>query len=147
MVARLRELLLASPRIFADETVVPVFDPGRGGTKQGYFWAIGRDDRPWAGHEPPAGAYSYVPGRAHVHAARLLGGHRGILQCDGCAAYNTVAGARTNDGAITLAFCWSHVRRGFYDLAKAHAPAAIEALRRIGALYEIEKRIRGKDAD
>ena len=91
--------------------------------------------------------YSYAPGRAHVHAARLLGSYRGILQCDGYAAYKTVAGARTNDGAVTLAFCWSHVRRGFYDLAKAHAPAAIEALRRIGALYEIEKRIRGKDAD
>jgi transposase len=57
------------------------------------------------------------------------------------------AGARTNDGAVTLAFCWSHVRRGFYDLAKAHAPIAIEALRRIGALYKIEEPIRGKDAD
>lgn len=147
VVARLRELLLGSPRIFADETVVPVLDPGRGRTKQGYFWAIGRDDRPWAGREPPAVVYSYAPGRAHVHAARLLGGYRGILQCDGYAAYKTVAGARTNDGAVTLAFCWSHVRRGFYDLAKAHAPVAIEALRRIGALYEIEEHVRGKDAD
>jgi transposase len=34
-----------------------------------------------------------------------------------------------------------------YDLAKAHAPIAIEALRRIGALYKIEEPIRGKDAD
>lgn len=59
---------------------------------------------------------------------------------------------RTNDGAVTLAFCWSHVRRGFYDLArpaqaKAHAPIALEALHRIGALYKIEERIRGKDAE
>ena len=145
--ARLRELLLGSPRVFADETVVPVLDPGRGRTKQGYFWAVERDDRPWAGREPPAVVYSYAPGRAHVHAARLLGGYRGILQCDGYAAYKALAGARTNDGAVTLAFCWSHVRRGFYDLAKAHAPVAIEALRRIGALYEIEERIRGQDAD
>jgi transposase len=65
-----------------------------------------------------------------------------------------LAGARTNDGAVTLAFCWSHVRRGFYDLArpaqakaKAHAPIAIEALRRIDALYKVEEPIRGKDAD
>ena len=49
VVARLREMMLASTRIFADETVVPVLDPGRGKTKQGYFWAIARDDRPWAG--------------------------------------------------------------------------------------------------
>ena len=45
---------------------------------------------------------------------------------------------------MTLAFCWSHVRRGFYDLAKAKAPIAMEALRRIAALYEIEERVRGK---
>ena len=49
VVARLREMMLASTRIFADETVVPVLDPGRGRTKQGYFWAIARDDRPWGG--------------------------------------------------------------------------------------------------
>src|SRR5580693_6466573 len=54
VVARLREILLASTRIFADETIVPVLDPGRGRTKQGYFWAIARDDRPWDGSEPPA---------------------------------------------------------------------------------------------
>jgi transposase len=146
VVARLRALLLASVRLFADETVVPVLDPGRGRTKQGYFWALGRDDRPWGGSEPPAVVYSYAPGRGHAHAGRLLGGYRGVLQCDGYAAYKTVAGARTNDGAVTLAFCWSHVRRGFYDLAKAHAPVAIEALQRIGALYKIEERVRGKDA-
>jgi hypothetical protein len=39
VVVRLREMLLASTRLFADETVVPVLDPGRGHTKQGYFWA------------------------------------------------------------------------------------------------------------
>jgi transposase len=48
VVARLREMMLASTRIFADETVVPVLDPGRGRTKQGYFWAMACDDRPWA---------------------------------------------------------------------------------------------------
>ena len=40
--ARLREMMLASTRIFADETVVPVLDPGRGRTKHGYFWAVTR---------------------------------------------------------------------------------------------------------
>ena len=63
---------------------MPVLDPGRGRTKQGYFWAIARDDRPWGGSEPPAVVYSYAPGRGHTHATALLGGYRGILQCDGC---------------------------------------------------------------
>jgi transposase len=68
VVVRLREMMLASTRIFADETVVPVLDPGRGRTKQGYFWAMARDDRPWGGSEPPAVVYSYAPGRGHIHA-------------------------------------------------------------------------------
>ena len=53
VVARLREMMLASTRLFADETVVPVLDPGRGRTKQGYFWAMARDDRPWGGSSRP----------------------------------------------------------------------------------------------
>ena len=146
VVARLREMMLASTRIFADETVVPVLDPGRGRTKQGYFWAIARDDRPWAGDQPPAVVYSYAPGRGHIHANALLGGYRGILQCDGYAAYKKFGGSKSADPAVTLAFCWSHVRRGFYDLAKAKAPIAIEALKRIAALYAIEADIRGKSA-
>jgi transposase len=135
VVARLREMMLASTRIFADETVVPVLDPGRGRTKQGYFWAIARDDRPWGGSEKPAVVYSYAPGRGHIHANTLLGGYRGILQCDGYAAYKKVAGQKHDEKSVTLAFCWSHVRRGFYDLAKSHAPIAVETLQRIGALY------------
>jgi transposase len=153
VVARLREMMLASTRIFADETVVPVLDPGRGKTKQGYFWAMARDDRPWAnehasegGDLPPAVVYSYAPGRGHIHANALLGGYRGILQCDGYAAYKKFGGSKSADPTVTLAFCWSHVRRGFYDLAKAKAPVAIEALKRIAALYAIEADIRGKTA-
>src|SRR5271168_1308258 len=146
VVTRLREIMLSSTRLFADETVVPVLDPGRGRTKQGYFWAIARDDRPWGGSEPPAVVYSYAPGRGHHHAQALLGGYRGILQCDGYAAYKTVAGSKSTESSVTLAFCWSHVRRGFYDLAKAKAPIATETLQRIAALYEIEARVRGKSA-
>src|SRR5277367_3397335 len=144
VVTRLREIMLSSTRLFADETVVPVLDPGRGRTKQGYFWAIARDDRPWGGSEPPAVVYSYAPGRGHIHANTLLGGYRGILQCDGYAAYKKLVGSKTNEQSMTLVFCWSHVRRGFYDLAKTKAPIAMEALRRIAALYAIEQRIRGK---
>src|ERR1035437_3061779 len=85
---RLRELILGSVKIAVDETVAPVLDPGRGRTKKGYFWAIARDDRPWGGTDPPAVAYTYAPGRGAVHALKLLETYRGIVQCDGYAAYN-----------------------------------------------------------
>ena len=123
-----------------------MLDPGRGRTKQGYFWAIARDDRPWGGSQPPAVVYSYAPGRGHIHANTLLGGYRGVLQCDGYAAYKKLGGAKSSGASVTLAFCWSHVRRGFYDLAKAKAPIATETLQRIAALYEIETHVRGNSA-
>ena len=144
--ARLRKMLLGSARLFADETRVPVLDPGRGRTKTGYFWTIARDDRPWGGADPPAVVYSYAPGRGQEHNDRLLGAYRGIVQCDGYATYKALADPRRGEAGVTLVYCWSHVRRGFYDLAKAGAaPIATEALRRIAALYRIEAEIRGHD--
>jgi transposase len=145
---RLRELILDSPKIAVDETVAPVLDPGRGRTKKGYFWAIARDDRPWGGTDPPAVAYTYAPGRGAVHAFKLLESYRGIVQCDGYAAYKNIAQAAYLGEAITLAFCWAHLRRKFFDIAKGgSAPIASEALERIAALYVIEKTIRGRSAD
>jgi transposase len=146
VVSRLREMLLNSARVFADETVVPVLDPGRGRTKQGYFWALARDDRPWGGTEPPAVVYTYAPSRAHHHATALLDGYNGIVQCDGYGAYKGLVSSASDDTTVTLAFCWSHVRRGFYDLAKAGAPIATETLSRIAQLYAIEAEIRGTSA-
>ena len=113
----------------------------------GYFWAIARDDRPWGGTDPPAVVYTYAPGRGAVHALKLLDGYRGIVQCDGYAAYKKLA-AEAPGEAITLAFCWAHLRRRFFDIAKAgNAPIASEALDRIAALYAIEKTIRGASAE
>lgn len=145
--ARLRALILASGKIAVDETVAPVLDPGRGRTKKGYFWAMARDDRPWGGTDPPAIAYSYAPGRGAVHGLKLLEGYRGIVQCDGYAAYKTIADKAPGE-AITLAFCWAHLRRRFFDIAKSgDAPIASEALERIAALYAVEKTIRGRNAE
>ena len=55
---------MRSPKLFMDETRAPVLDPGRKRTKTGYLWAIARDDRPWAGPDPPAVVYLYAPGAA-----------------------------------------------------------------------------------
>ena len=146
VVRRLKEIVLSSTRIFADETTIKILDPGRGKTKQGYFWVATRDDRACGGADPPAVVYQYTTGRAKRHADALLGGYRGVVQCDGYNAYKQLAGPARDDAPVTLAFCWSHVRRGFYDLAKpGTSPIATEALRRIAALYRIETEIRGKD--
>ncbi len=110
----------------------------------GYFWAIARDDRPWGGPEPPGIVYTYMPGRS---AALGLKPYSGIVQCDGYAVYKQMADPRRDGGAATLAFCWAHLRRRFYDIAKGGAaPLAEEALARIAALYAIEAKIRGQSA-
>ena len=140
--AAMRRELLASSRLFVDETRAPVLDPGRGRTKTGYFWAIARDDRRWGGDDPPAVVYTYAPGRGADHAIRLLEDFSGVLQTDGYAAYKTLAHRRQD---ITLAHCWSHARRKFFDLAKGgSAPVASEALQRIAGLYAVEADIAGK---
>jgi transposase len=144
----MREELLHSTKLFVDETTAPVLDPGRGRTKTGYFWALARDDRPWQGGAPAAVVYSYAPGRRGDYALALLKGYTGVLQTDGYAGYRALADPKRAGGPVTLAFCWAHWRRQFFDLAKSPpAPIATEALKRIAELYEIEAEIRGKSAE
>jgi transposase len=144
----MRQELLRSVKLFADETTAPVLDPGRGRTKTGYFWVLARDDRPWLGPAPPAVVYRYAPGRGAEHAAALLEGFTGVLQTDAYAAYRSLADPKRGGGPVTLAYCWSHCRREFFDLAKsAPAPIATEALQRIAQFYQIEADIRGSSAD
>jgi transposase len=142
---RLFEHLKRSPKLFMDETRAPVLDPGRQRTKSGYLWAIARDDRPWGGTDPPVVAYLYAPGRGAEHAIRPLAGFNGILQVDAYAAYKALAEPAREGGPVTLAYCWSHVRRRFYEIAQGgDAPIAAAALQRINALYQVETMIRGQ---
>ena len=84
------------------------------------------DDRPWSGLAPPDSRLCYAPDRKVQHPAAHLQGLRGILQVDGYAGYRALAGA----GQVELAFCWSHVRRRFYEIAAAgSAPIAAEPSR------------------
>src|ERR1700731_1092852 len=141
---RLLDKLKQRPKLFADETTLPVLDPGRGRTKIGQLWAYARDDRPWGGTDPPGVAYVYAPDRKATQPIAHLAGFSGVLQVDGYAGYRVLA--KRND--VQLAFCWSHVRRRFYELAAAGpAPIASEALERIAGLYAVEKEIRGRRAD
>ena len=146
--APLRDHLLTvlkqGPRLFADETTAPVLDPGRRRTKTGQIWAYARDDRPWGGTDPPAVAFVYAPDRKAERPKAHLLGFSGILQVDGYAGYREIG--RRND--VALAFCWAHVRRKFFELAKADAsPTATDALKLIKALYAIEDEVYGQDAE
>ncbi len=132
---RLFERLKASTKLFADETTAPVLDPGRGRTKTGQLFAYARDDRPWDGSDPPGLAYLYAPDRKAGQTVWHLQGFVGTLQVDGYAGCKVLA----DRNAVSLAFCWSHVRPKFYDLAQGGpAPIAMEALARIAELYRIE---------
>lgn len=141
---RLLQVLKASPKLFCDETRCPVLEPGNGRTKTGFMWAIARDDRPWGGTDPPAVAYSYAPGRGGEHAVKLLAGFSGVLQVDGYSVYKQLAVPSRLGGPVTLAYCWSHLRRKFYEVyVGGNAPIATEALARLKLLYDIEADIRG----
>ena len=141
---RLLAALKCSAKLFADETTAPVLDPGRGRTKTGQLWAYARDDRPWGGSDPPGVVYVYAPDRKAERPITHLAGFKGILQVDGYGGYRALA----DRGDVQLAFCWSHVRRRFYELAAAGpAPIASETLQRIAGLYAIEKDIRGRSAE
>ncbi len=148
LVELMKAELLSSARLFVDETTAKVLSPGNGKTKTGYMWAMVRNDRPHGGADPPAIVYTYMPGRGGMWAAKLLGDYRGIMQVDGYDAYRQFGKADRPGGPATLAFCWAHARRYFFD-AKTGADGSIaeEALRRIGVLYDIERDIKGQSPD
>src|ERR1700688_4848349 len=142
--ARLAARVFGSTKLFADDTPIPVLDPGRGRTKTGRLWVYARDDRPWSGPEPRAAVYFYSPDRKAERPAAHLQAFRGVLQVDGYAGFERL----TAPGDIVLAACWAHARRKFYDLHQATgSPIAAEALRRIAELYAIERSIQGHTAD
>ena len=141
---RLAAHVFTSGKLFADDTPVPVLDPGRGRTRLGRLWVYVRDDRPWSGPDPPAAVYFYSPDRKADRPAAHLERFRGVLQVDGYAGFERL----TTGGDIVLAACWAHARRKFYDVHQATgSPIAAEALRRIAEIYAVETKVRGHSAD
>jgi transposase len=139
--------VLSSNKLFADETTLPVLDPGRGKTKTGRLWCYAVDDRPWIGSTHPAAAYVYSEDRRGEHPTEHLAAFRGTLQVDGYAGFGKLVEARS-DASIKLAFCWAHARRPFYEFyTSTQSPLAAEVLARIAKLYAIEADIRGQPPD
>ena len=141
--ARLAEHVFVSQKLFADDTPIPVLDPGRGRTRTGRLWVYARDDRPWTGSDPPAAVYFYSPDRRAERTVAHLERFNGILQVDGYPGFEQLV-----PKGIVLAACWAHTRRKFYEVHQATgSPIATEALRRIAELYAIEDRVRGRSAE
>src|SRR5207302_2465537 len=110
----------------------------------GRLWTYVRDDRPFAGPDPPAAVFFYSRDRGGEHPEQHLSGYAGLMQADAYAGFNRLYEVR-KPGPIIEAACWAHGRRKFFDLARINkAPIAIEAVERIDALFAIEREINGK---
>jgi len=143
--------------LHGDDTTVPILAKGK--TVTGHIWTYVRDDRPFDGRAPPAALYYASRDRRHEHPARHLQAFTGILQADAYSGYNELYDPSRPQGAITSALCWSHARRQFFELADiaanarrgknapAISPVALEAVKRIDALFDIERNINGLSAE
>lgn len=121
-----------------------------------------RDDRPFAGRIPLAALFYYSRDRKGCHPQAHLAGYAGILQADAYGGYDALYLAPRSPGPIQEAACWAHARRPFFAMADAEenarreaagkkelalSPIAIEMVRRIDALFEIERSITGRSAE
>lgn len=149
--------VLAAERLHGDDTTVSILAKGK--TDTGRIWAYVRDDRPFGGQSPPAALYYASRDRRQEHPERHLTSFTGILQADADGGYNLLFKVDRDPGPLTRALCWAHSRRKFFVLADiatnakrgknaaAISPVALEAVKRIDVLFDIERDINGLSAD
>ena len=151
---------MGAERLRGDDTTVPVLAEGK--TDTGRCWIYVRDDKPFHGAGPPAAMFYYSRNRRGEHPQAHLAGYAGILQADAYDGYNKLYLPGRSPGPVLEAACWAHARRPFFAMAdiKENArrkavgrqeiplsPIAIEIVRRIDALFAIERSINGKSAE
>ena len=152
--------VMAAERLHGDDTTVPVLAKGK--TDTGRLWIYVRDDQPFGGAGPPAAIFHYSRDRRGEHPQAHLAGYAGILQADAYDGYNKLYLADRKPGPIREAACWAHARRPFFAMADIEenarrkavgkkeiplSPIAIEVVRRIDALFAIERSINGKSPE
>jgi transposase len=146
LVDLIRRHVFDGERLHGDDTTVPVL--ARNKTVTGRLWTYVRDDRPFGGTAPPAALFFYSRDRGGEHPRRHLAGWAGILQADAYAGFGELYDGRRSPGPITEAACWAHGRRKFFVMADLkQAPLATEAVRRIDAIFAIERQINGAAVD
>jgi hypothetical protein len=144
LVDQVRRHVLTATKLHADDTPLPVLAPGTGKTKTARLWTYVRDDRPAGDEALPAVWFAYSEDRRGEHPKQHLSSFAGILQADGYAGFHHLY----EGGRIVEAACWAHVRRKFYDIHVANGSAiASQAVQRIGAIYDIEREVRGKSSN
>ncbi len=143
--------VLAGERVHGDDTTVPIL--ARRKTDTGRIYTYVRDDRPFGGQSPPAALYYASRDRRQEHSERHLKTFTGILQADAYGGYNPLFKVDRDPGPPTQALCWSHARRKFFMLADIAtnakrgknaapiSPMALEAVKRMDALFDIEREI------
>jgi transposase len=159
LVQAVRRHVLGGEQLHADDTPLPVLDPGRGRTKTGYLWTYVRDERPWGSSIAPAVWFEYSASRKGEHPRRHLHGFSGVVHSDAYSGLNGLfeyfdsnkeanrSETRAGPSRAKRALCWAHVRRKLHDLYVAlNSPIAREGVERIGELYAIEDEIRGLPA-
>ena len=149
--------VMAAERLHGDDTPVPVLARGKCAT--GRAWVYVRDDRPFGGADPPAVLFRYSRDRSGNHPVEHLETFAGVLQADIYAGYNALYVGGRSPGPVTEAACWAHSRRKFFELADIAArarrskdpppvsPLALEAVKRIDVLFDIERGINGESAE
>lgn len=160
--------VMAAARLHGDDTTVPVLAKSLprtrsgGKTDTGRIWVYVRDDRPFAGEAAPAAVFYYSRDRGGEHPKKHLENYVGFLQADAFAGYNQLYAADRQPKPVTSALCWAHGRRKFFVLADIAAnaakgrhgkspppisPLALEAVKRIDAVFDVEREINGKPPD
>ena len=155
LLKRIERHVFVAERLHGDDTIVPVLAKGK--TVTGRCWVYVRDDRPFGGRAPPAAMFYYSRDRGGAHVEEHLARWQGILQADAYSGYNKLYAVDRSPGLIQEAACWAHARRPFFTLADIEAsarrkaegkapapisPLALEVVRRIDRLFEIERDIR-----
>ena len=172
LLRRLEHYVFTAERLHGDDTTVPVLAKGK--TITGRCWVYARDDRPFGGSAdasghperkqagPPAAMFYYSRDRGGDHPRAHLANWAGLLQADAYGGYTKLYDADRAPGPILEAACWAHARRPFFALANIDAsarrkaegktplvisPLALETVRRIDALFDIERTINGQTAE
>ena len=120
-----------TPLLHVDETPWRMADRGN---RPSRWWA-------WVSRSEDGAYFEIKDSRSKDAGSALLAGYTGRVMSDGYAAYHAMhkAALRECGKSFTHAHCWSHVRRKFIELETTFPAEAKEALKRIDAIFALER--------
>lgn len=127
--AILQEILKVNLAVHCDETPWPI---SGNHDDNGYMWAVANQ----------AGSYyRFEPTRSGKVIAEVLAGYDGPVLADGYGGYNRLK----KNKKISLANCWAHARRKFFDLDKNYPEDVGWILDKMRDLFVIEREAKDYD--